>query len=100
MIIVQNNMTNNQNKYIWDMIWNPSEDDLLKIKILFYVSIPAVMIIPLVLNIISKSNLWNLLALFWLFTVIVLRITVGIRRVIRKKQHEIIEKTAQPAVGG
>ena len=73
-------MINKRQRSIWDVVWNPTEDDLFKIKILFYVSIPAVMIIPLVLNIILKSNLWNLLGLLWLFAVIVLRVTAGVRK--------------------
>ena len=52
-------------------MWNPEEDDLIKFKVLFMVSIPICMIVPLVLNIIIPSPIWYILAgLFLIFTVI------------------------------
>ncbi len=60
-------------------IWHPEENDLIKFKILFMVSIPVCMLLPLVFHIILPSFAWYIMSLLWLIIITSIRIVSAIR---------------------
>lgn len=82
-------------------IWHPDENDLIKFKILFIVSIPICILLPLVFNILIPSFAWHLISLLWLIAITSIRIISAIRfqiqaaAVVKTKRNKLFGKLSE-----
>jgi hypothetical protein len=70
---------NNSKRTIWNCIWYPTEDVFIRFKVFQMVSIPALLIITVVLSIATKSSFWAYLSLPILVVVVLLSLVATLR---------------------
>ena len=64
---------------IWKRIWYPNQEDVIGFRVFQMISIPAIMVLSIVVNIFIKSATWNYLMLAWLLLAILLWAVASIR---------------------
>lgn len=64
---------------IWKRIWYPNQEDVIGFRGFQMISIPAIMVLSIVVNIFIKSATWNYLMLAWLLLAILLWAVASIR---------------------
>ncbi len=68
-----------QFKKLLKSIWNPNKELLTKLKVLFMVSIPISMLLPIVLNQVFPNSIWPFLSIIWIVGIIIVRIIAAVR---------------------
>ena len=64
---------------IWKRIWYPNQEDVIGFRVFQMISIPAIMVLSIVVSIFIKSVTWNYLMLAWLLLAILLWAVASIR---------------------
>ncbi len=64
---------------IWKRIWYPNQEDVIGFRGFQMISIPAIMVLSIVVNIFIKSATWNYSMLAWLLLAILLWAVASIR---------------------
>lgn len=64
---------------VFHKIWNPTQDDIIKTKMLFRLSLTAGMVLSLILYMLGNNQILAYIFISCFFLIIVLRITMAIR---------------------
>ena len=70
---------NKPSQSIFHRIWNPTQDDIIKSKIVFRLSLTSVMVLSLILYMLGNNQILSYILITYLFLIVVLRITMSIR---------------------
>jgi hypothetical protein len=69
-----------ENRSVLNRIWNPTKQDEVLVRIVFWVSIIACLLLPRMLEPLGHSKVWNAISAAWLVLAIYLRFKIYLKR--------------------
>lgn len=71
--------TENNGRNIWKRIWYPDQEDVIGFRVFQMISIPASMVLSIVVNIFIRSSTLNFFIITWLLVGILMWAVASIR---------------------
>ena len=76
---MNNELTPKSSRSIYDRIWYPTPNDILIVRIFFWISILVCLLLPRFHEALAQDQTWKVFSMVWLAVAVVLRIVVQIR---------------------